>query len=83
MNDSSETFTSFVVKKKRKTIQTNIPIYLIKKQNVPARTVSWPHNPACQALPPVRQFWSSAYYDDADGDEDDDDGDDEGQVECV
>ena len=58
---------------------------------MPARTVSWPHDPACQALPPVRQFWSCAYYDDADGDEDDDDadddddddGDDEGQVECV
>ena len=50
---------------------------------MPARTVSWPHDPACQALPPVRQLWSSAYYDDADGDEDDDDGDDEGQVECV
>ena len=50
-------------------------------QNVPARTVSWPRDPFYQALPPVRQFWSRAYYDDADGDEDDDDGDDEGQVE--
>ena len=50
---------------------------------MPARTVSWPHDPACQALPPVRQLWSSAYHDDAAAADDDDDGDDEGQVECV
>ena len=51
---------------------------------MPARTVSWPHDPACQALPPVRRLWSSAYYDDANAaDDDDGDGDDEGQVEYV
>ena len=68
------------------------PIYVHisdKSPNVPARTVSWPRDPFYQALPPVRQLWSSAYYDDADDDDaddadaDDDDGDDEGQVEYV
>ena len=68
-------FHKFCCKKEK---ENNIPIYLIKKtkQNVPARTVSWLHDPACQALPPLRQLWPSAYYDDADGDDDDDDGDD-------